>query len=84
MTFTQLEEILNEHHIKSSAYKINETPCDNTYCILYDGKFTEVFYFERGIRCDLKTFQNKDEGINYFLYLILNDKTTRTDWDNRV
>lgn len=70
MTFSQLEALLIENAIADYRYRINELPSDNTFCIQYDGERTVVFYFERGIHFDEKSFTDKDKAIEYFLKLL--------------
>jgi len=68
------------------ALRINETPSDNTYCILNHGDVIETFYFERGGKFELKVFA-KDAtamAIAHFEEWVLSDQTIRKNWDGVV
>lgn len=63
ITFTEVEEFLAKLGIGRAEYRINETPIDCTPCIQYDGKTTEVFTAERGIRLELQAYNDPLAGM---------------------
>lgn len=70
--------------VRASAIRINETPNDNTYCILNYGDSIECFYFERGAKHELHSFQSDVEAIAYFKEWVLSNPTIRVGWNGTV
>jgi hypothetical protein len=75
MTFTDLENVLHYKGIQPRAIAINKTPLDNQYCIQWDGKMAEVYYFERGLQIGHLRFSEKARAIHYFMTMVLADRS---------
>ena len=69
--YKSLEIELENLGVDLSCIRINQTPLDSTFCILNYGNEIEVFFFERGIKFDLETFDSNDEAIKHFKDMIL-------------
>lgn len=69
-----------------SALRINDTPSDNTYCILNHGDAIETFYFERGGKFERRAFTEDATAtaIAHFEEWVLADQSIRRDWDGVV
>lgn len=82
--YSDLAECLEAKGILKRAYAINEIPDDNTYCIQDSGKTIEVFYLERGIKLDLKSFRCSQKAIEYFELWIQEDPTVFKSFNGTV
>jgi hypothetical protein len=69
--YKSLEIELENFGVDLNCIRINQTPLDSTFCILNYGNKIEVFFFERGIKFDLETFDSNDEAIKHFKDMIL-------------
>jgi hypothetical protein len=84
MTFTELENAMLARGIRRDKLAINETPTDGQYCIQCDGERTEVFRFERGIKGEVVTFQDKSAAMEHFQSIVLADQTSFLNWDGKI
>jgi hypothetical protein len=84
MTFNELEKLMIERGIRRGMLAINEIPKDGQYCIQFDGKTTEVFRFERGIKMDLATFADISAAMTHYQSLVLEDQSAFVHWDGRI
>lgn len=82
--YEKLRQTLDEKGVALNAVRINETPSDNTYCILNYGDEIEIFYFERGIKFDLRTFKVEDEAIGQFEEWVLAQQHVYKNWGGVV
>jgi len=64
--FIELKKYLVEKRVSTGAYAIGTLPKFEGYCI-YDAKtHFEVFYFERGLKFQQKTFIDVEDAVAYF------------------
>lgn len=73
MTEREFNRLLYEHDINRSIYTLGTPPSDCMYTIQVHDDGYEVYYFERGIKEDVKIFNDKDASLDYLLDLLLVD-----------
>ena len=72
----ELEELKKEMErsgISPWCYAIDELPRYEGYCIYDARSVIEVFNFERGIRFEVRSFEDVVLAINYFKKLVFSD-----------
>lgn len=76
MNRTELLARLRDASIDPRSYDVAEGRWENYVLHESDGRW-EVFYFERGIKRGLRTFEHEAEANVYFFDLVVDDPTTR-------
>ncbi len=60
--------------VDRSTYAIDPLPLYEGFCIYDARSIIEVFYFERGHRFELQSFEDVQEAIKYFKGMVFNEK----------
>jgi len=73
----ELRRKLDAKGVHPNAYDLDETQKDEVYCLEESPTGWTVYYRERGIRRDERTFASEQDACDYFLDAVLRDPTTR-------
>ena len=72
-----LAEKLKSSEYREDAYSIDTLSNTEAYCIYDSQSEVEVFYYEKGIKTDLRVFSGMDEAIEHYLQCLARDKAAR-------
>lgn len=68
MKIIELENVLHEMGIPKQFFNLTGQGLrDNTLCLVYSEKQWEVFFYERGQKCALRTFATEEDAANEIL-----------------
>ena len=77
MRIEKLKKELSARGARTEAMVIGQQAStvddDNKFCIWYNGREWEVFFFERGNKFELKKFSDEVRACKYFVSLIESD-----------
>jgi hypothetical protein len=73
MNRQDLEEKLILAKVPSHFYKLDEGFHNEAFCLYKKGSLWQVYYSERGIKTDLKTFYSENEACNYLYDLVMGE-----------
>jgi hypothetical protein len=74
----ELQNILSAHRVRPRAYSIEGLGADEEqYRLEKSGSLWSVYYYERGNRNDVRSFDKEEEACSFLLDLLLADPTTR-------
>lgn len=76
MTRAELLSRLEEASIDPQSYDLDEC-LGETYVVRQSEGTWQVFYFERGIKRGLRTFDHEADANTFFFDLVSDDPTTR-------
>jgi len=77
MTRDELRRSLDAHGVHPDAYDLDKSQKDEVYSLEEDPAGWSVYYRERGLRRDERTFASEDDASRFFLDAVLKDPTTR-------
>ncbi|WP_334079060.1 hypothetical protein [Microbulbifer sp. M83] len=77
----EFNQKLYEHDIDRSIFSLGKPQSDCMYTIQIHGNSYEVYYFERGIKENAKTFTDKGESLEYLLKLLVADPRAKNTFN---
>ncbi|PLR77050.1 hypothetical protein CU633_12610 [Bacillus sp. V3-13] len=66
MKLNELEQKLLSNNIPKDLYSLRGGYPNEAFCINKESQIWEVYYSERGIKSNLKTFNSEEDACNYF------------------
>jgi hypothetical protein len=81
VTVEELQNILSERGISKNSVSFSGgiLTASEQYCISREGRFWEVYYYERGNKNNLRIFLDESDACLYLLSVLEKDKTV---WSN--
>jgi hypothetical protein len=67
----ELQQSLISAKVPKDLYNLNGGLPNEAFCLNKEGDIWEVYYSERGVKSQVKLFQNEDEACNYLYSTIL-------------
>jgi hypothetical protein len=67
----ELEQRLVNSNVPKDQYCLTGGLPNEAYCLNNEGDEWEVYYSERGVKSQLKTFESEDDACDYFYRLLL-------------
>jgi hypothetical protein len=84
MNIEELKKNLTQLRVRSDAYSLTGGLPNESYVIHKVGENKwETYYSERGIKSNLRTFENEQDACNYFLELITTDQVIMSNLNNQ-
>lgn len=77
MTPDELRAKLDANGVDPNAYDFDQTQKDEVYCLERHSAGWTVYYRERSLHRDERTFASEQDACKFFLDLVLRDPTTR-------
>lgn len=71
MVLKELQKKLKENNISEDLYSLNGGLPNEKYCIEKIKEEWKVYYSERGIKSNIKTFVKEDDACEYFYHNII-------------
>jgi hypothetical protein len=65
MNKAQLQEMLDKRNVLYDLYSLKGGLPNEAYCLNENGEHWEVYYSERGVKSQLKQFDNEEEASEY-------------------
>lgn len=65
MKRNELKQVLDQKQL-NNFFSLEGGLPNELYCLGENGNIWEVYYSERGIKSNLRTFQTEDDACNYF------------------
>lgn len=83
MNTEKMKLALDGLNINPASYGIKRKPLylDGYVIDEYVGKWN-IYYYERGIESNIKSFDNEEDACQYFILLLKNDETTKINPTN--
>lgn len=72
-----LVEILEALGIRSDAYDLKSELPNDSYCLFENNSKYQVYYSEKGMKTNLREYDNEFEAGIHFISLLAKDPTTR-------
>lgn len=66
MNYVELKELLEKEKISNDIYSLKGGLPNERYCIAEKKDNWEVYYSERGVKTDLRTFFTEEEACQHF------------------
>jgi hypothetical protein len=80
MKIPELRKVLAELRVRRRAVCIEGVdPREEQYRLEKDGRYWIAYYYERGNKNALREFLNEDEACGYFLEMVRQDPTARSN-----
>lgn len=77
MNTGDLKKQLEAHGVLESAYCLLGICGSDRYCLVHQGPYWSVFFFERGDRMDERSFDTEESACSFFLDWVLTDESVR-------
>ncbi|MFN0198593.1 MAG: hypothetical protein ACKVT0_17740 [Planctomycetaceae bacterium] len=65
-----------DNRISSRAYSLDGS-VDENFCLENSGGIWQVYYFERGIKSEFRSFNTEDAALDQLFAMLLDDQSTR-------